>query len=221
MQTLLPATVPVKHRTDAAAGRVAHRVLASRKALVRTSLTVGSCSLPSSPKLSGAAPPNHASRATIAFLESDRPGAPRAGDAYGDKGSWAPAIPGQVLCHALSCLAAHGGRLHSPEDAQAEPGEARRQMPRCCFRRASGWWFATHSAVLPWAGGRLHGPDDAQVEPREVAVGRRAIASVELLTLGSPRSGSSGPAQPRDGFARSERSYGRRVSRQTAAALHR
>ena len=36
-----------------------------------------------SPKLSGAAPPNRASRATIAFLESDRPGAPRAGDAYG------------------------------------------------------------------------------------------------------------------------------------------
>jgi hypothetical protein len=34
-----------------------------------------------SPKLSGASPPNRASRATIAFLESDRPDAPRAGDA--------------------------------------------------------------------------------------------------------------------------------------------
>ena len=66
-----------------------------------------------------------------------------------------------------------------------KPNAAR--TPRCCFRRASGCWFATHSAVLPWAGGRLHGPDDAQVEPREVAVGRRAIASVELLTTGSPR----------------------------------
>ena len=47
--------------------------------------------------------------------------------------------------------------------------------------------FATHSAVVPRAGGRLHGPDDAQVEPREVAVGRRAIAFVGLLTTGSPR----------------------------------
>jgi hypothetical protein len=37
-----------------------------------------------SPKLSGAAPPNRASRATIALLESDRPDAPRASDAYGD-----------------------------------------------------------------------------------------------------------------------------------------
>jgi hypothetical protein len=37
-----------------------------------------------SPKLSGAAPPNRASRATIAFLQSDRPDATRAGDAYGD-----------------------------------------------------------------------------------------------------------------------------------------
>src|SRR5438309_8585073 len=43
-----------------------------------------SAALSGSPKLSGAAPPNRASRATIAFLESDRPGAPRAGDAYGD-----------------------------------------------------------------------------------------------------------------------------------------
>ena len=36
-----------------------------------------------------------------------------------------------------------------------------------------------------------------------------------------PRSGSSGPAQPRDRFARSERPSGRRVSRQTPGALHR
>jgi len=38
-----------------------------------------------SPKLSSAVPLNCASRATIAFLESDRPDAPRAGDAYGDE----------------------------------------------------------------------------------------------------------------------------------------
>ncbi len=40
-----------------------------------------------SPKLTGAAPPNRASRATIAFLESDRPDAPRADDSYGDIGT--------------------------------------------------------------------------------------------------------------------------------------
>jgi hypothetical protein len=43
-----------------------------------------SAALARSPELSDAPPPNRASRATIAFLESDRPDAPRAGDAYGD-----------------------------------------------------------------------------------------------------------------------------------------
>ena len=37
------------------------------------------------PELSGEARPKPASRVTIAFLESDRPGAPRAGDAFGDQ----------------------------------------------------------------------------------------------------------------------------------------
>jgi hypothetical protein len=37
-------------------------------------------------QLSGAAPPNRASRATIASLPSDRPDAARTGDAYGDQG---------------------------------------------------------------------------------------------------------------------------------------
>ena len=46
-------------------------------------------------------------------------------------------------------------------------------------------------------GGRPHGSDDAQVEPREVAVGRRAIASVGLPTTGSPRSRSCAPPRPR------------------------
>jgi hypothetical protein len=45
-------------------------------------------------------------------------------------------------------------------------------MARYCFCKTSGYWFATHSAVVPWADGRLRGPDDAQVESREVAVGR-------------------------------------------------
>src|SRR5207302_7040210 len=35
-------------------------------------------------QLSSAVPWKHPTRATIAFLESDRPDAPRAGDAYGD-----------------------------------------------------------------------------------------------------------------------------------------
>jgi hypothetical protein len=38
-----------------------------------------------SPKLSGAAPLNRASRATIAFLQSDRPGVPGADDPLGDE----------------------------------------------------------------------------------------------------------------------------------------
>jgi len=63
----------------------------------------GAAALVLSPKLSGAAAPNRASRATIAFLESDRPDAPRAGDAYGDL-PIAPAEPERR----------HGGRSVSP-----------------------------------------------------------------------------------------------------------
>jgi hypothetical protein len=62
----------------------------SGKAHVRFSATPGGCWLADSPKLSGAAPPNRASRETIAFLESDRPDAPRAGDAYDDKAEPTP-----------------------------------------------------------------------------------------------------------------------------------
>ena len=47
---------------------------------------------------------------------------------------------------------------------------------------------------------RLHGPDDAQAELREVDVGRRAIASVEHLTTGSPRTRSSAPANADDSY---------------------
>ena len=59
--------------------------------------------LPPTLQLSGAAAPNRAGRATIAFLESDRPDAPRAGDAYGDL-PIAPAEPERR----------HGGRSVSP-----------------------------------------------------------------------------------------------------------
>ena len=41
-------------------------------------------------------------------------------------------------CHALSCLAGRGGRLHRPDDAQAAPREAGPRTPGCCFCRASG-----------------------------------------------------------------------------------
>ena len=82
--------------------------------------------------------------------------------------------------------------------------------------------IATHSAVLPWAGGRLHGPDDAQVEPREVAVGRRAIASVGLLTAGSPRKEykKAAPATMRRSLAlfRTRGEYSRELSAKMSRA---
>ena len=70
-------------------------------------------------------------------------------------------------------------------------------------------------------GGGLHSPDDAQTGPREADVGRRAVALVGHRAAGLPRSGSSGPVQLRDRFARSERPRGRRGRWQTLAALHR
>ena len=45
-----------------------------------------------------------------------------------------------------------------------------------------------HAPSRRAGGGRTTAsPDDAQVEPCEVAVGRRAIAFVRRLTIGSPR----------------------------------
>jgi hypothetical protein len=63
-----------------------------------------------SPKLSGAVPPNRTSRATIAFLESDRPGGPRAGDAYGDGVITRPAGSGRLLGHVCDRRGASGSR---------------------------------------------------------------------------------------------------------------
>jgi hypothetical protein len=40
---------------------------------------------------------SQADGAMIAFLESDRPDAPRAGDAYGDKGMTRPGVSGGAL----------------------------------------------------------------------------------------------------------------------------
>jgi hypothetical protein len=51
--------------------------------------------LPPSPKLMGAGPQNHPSRATIAFLESDRPDGSGAGDPYGDA-AIAPDLPEEI-----------------------------------------------------------------------------------------------------------------------------
>jgi hypothetical protein len=52
---------------------------------VKTIASTPSAGLLPSPKLGGVASPNRASRATIAFLESNRPDAPGPGDAYGDE----------------------------------------------------------------------------------------------------------------------------------------
>jgi hypothetical protein len=50
------------------------------------------------------------------------------------------ATSGRLPSHALSCLAARGGRLHSPGDAQAEPSEAdvRRRAAALVGHRAAG-----------------------------------------------------------------------------------
>ena len=50
----------------------------------KASASAGATGRSDPPKLRGAAPLDRASHATIAFLESDRPDRPRAGDAYGD-----------------------------------------------------------------------------------------------------------------------------------------
>jgi hypothetical protein len=73
-------------------------------------------------------------------LESNSQGCHAAADAISKAGV---RRPGRVVRHALSCLAARGGRLHSPDNAQAERREACRRTPRCCFCRASGCWFDT------------------------------------------------------------------------------
>ena len=76
------------------------------------------------------------------------------------------------------------GSLSSPGPRLAPSLSRRTRRPRPSVPRYRN---ATHSAVLPWADGRRHRPDDAHVEPSEVDVGRLAIASVGLLTTGSPR----------------------------------
>ena len=86
------------------------------------------------------------------------------------------------------------GRGHRDDSfssrAGLQPGSAMATEHRSASAYA-GHSFATNAIVVPRVGGRLHRPDDAQVEPREAAVGRRAIASVGLLTTGSPRTQSS------------------------------
>jgi hypothetical protein len=51
-----------------------------------------------------------------------------------------PRLSGRALCHALSCLAARGGRLHCRDDAQAERREAdvRRRAAAFVGHRAAG-----------------------------------------------------------------------------------
>jgi hypothetical protein len=45
-------------------------------------------------------------------------------DRIGDRAITRPPAAALLECHALSCLAARRGRLHRPDDAQAEPREA-------------------------------------------------------------------------------------------------
>ena len=61
----------------------------------------------------------HATRATIAFRESDRPDGPRAGDAYGDEGVAKALIGGRSQRHAAR---ARAGR---------ESAESREPGPTC------------------------------------------------------------------------------------------
>ena len=79
----------------------------SRESLVQISATSESHLLPDPPELSGAAPPNRASRATIPFLESDRPGPPRAGDAYGD--IWITRLPAPARSPSRECKSSQFG----------------------------------------------------------------------------------------------------------------
>ena len=93
-------------------------------------------------------------------------------------------------------------------------------MPRCCSCRASGCWFATHSAVSPRSAGRLHHPDDAQGEPREVDVGDRAAAFVGHRAAGSPRTRASAWTRPTLAFVISAPWAGRSESTDRSSGAH-
>ena len=60
--------------------------------------------------------------------------------ASGTQRSYRPAASSRSLRQALSCVAARGGRLHSPDDAQVEPREAdvRRRAAAFVGHRAAG-----------------------------------------------------------------------------------
>jgi hypothetical protein len=100
-----------------------------------------------SPKRSSAGQQDTATRATIAFLESDRPDAPRAGDGYGDQ---AQVGAGALLAHdehARTVVAADVGGVRAVSDVldrprrEKRPGSARAPPPREMGRRAV-WAYA-------------------------------------------------------------------------------
>ena len=99
-----------------------------------------SAALARSPELSDAAPPNRASRATIAFLESDRPDAPRAGDAYGDASIVPIAGPGERFTTVAIARTSGAGTARPPVRAL----QVRRQ-PETAAR--SGSW---ELGAAPW-----------------------------------------------------------------------
>jgi hypothetical protein len=69
--------------------------------------------------------------------------------------------------HALSSVAARGGRLHRPDDAQAGPHDdpavaalllsSDLRLPVCHARASGGWLLLAPEAIVGPLGGRLAG----------------------------------------------------------------
>jgi hypothetical protein len=129
------------------------------RALVQISATSDSHLLMDSPQLSGAAPPNRASRATIAFQESDRPGAPRAGDACGDQAIARHDDPGLSVCHSV----------RGTTGSAAAPTIARRRGRRPHTSIGGTCWIAVRERfVKP--------PVECQLARRRIEQVRRHVA---------------------------------------------
>ena len=100
----------------------------------------------------------------------------------------------------------------SSRTCDRRPAQDRVGDPRCCSRWGCNSGPERKPACEAIVGGGRHPSLLSGVSDRQLPVD----GAVRM-----PRSRSSGPAQPRDRFAQSERPHGCRVSRQTPAALHR
>jgi hypothetical protein len=103
-------------------------------------------------RLGRTAPAARAGRYGIAFLESDRPDGPRAGDAYGDVGG--VRIP---LCHAGA------GRVQSPWIRARQAGPRRRTQP--LHRRRAGLSRRHLSPAFQRSAGQSRSVTDAFAVP--------------------------------------------------------